>query len=323
MPTPFSSNRRYNSQVGYFREQFGERVQKVSVDGGFSCPNREGEERTGGCTYCHNPSFNPSYCQLGKSIREQVEEGIIFHQQRYRRARKFLAYFQAYSNTHAPVDILDARYREALEVPGVIGLVIGTRPDCVDEEKLAYLQQLSHQVYVHVEYGIESIYDRTLERINRGHRWEQSVHAIQRSQHYGLRTGAHMMFGLPGETPEMMMATVNPLSTLPLHTVKFHQLQLIAGTRMAREYEAHPEDFHRFSIEAYVEFIIEFTERLNPAMVIERFCGEVPPRFLAHPSWGLVRNDQILRHIEQRMEERDTWQGRCYRPTGVGPGTPP
>jgi len=313
LATPFPGNRRFNSYVEYFREQFGERVQKVSVDGNFTCPNRDGTRGDGGCTYCNNASFNPSYCQRAKSIREQVDEGIVFHKRRYRRAKKFLAYFQAYSNTYAEVKVLEERYRAALEVPGVIGLVIGTRPDCMSEETLAYLKDLAQEVYLHIEYGLESTYNTTLDRINRGHSWEESVFTIARTHAAGLRMGAHMMFGLPGETPELMMAQADTLSALPLQTIKFHQLQLIKGTRMAAEFEQHPQDFHRFSVDEYIEFIIDFSERLNPTFVIERFCGEVPPRFLAHPSWGLVRNDQVLRRIEERFEERNTWQGRLFK----------
>jgi hypothetical protein len=309
---PWGHDRRFNSYAEYFRKNFGGRVQKLAIDAGFTCPNRDGSRGRGGCTYCDNDAFNPSYCHPSKSVRQQIDEGIEFHEKRYRRANRYLAYFQPYSNTYAPLLKLKEIYGQALEFPGIIGLVIGTRPDCIDREKLNYFSEIGQSKYIILEFGIESCYDKTLKRINRGHTFEEAVEAFELTSRYGLKTGAHIIFGLPGESKDEMLREADILSSLPLSNIKFHQLQVIKGTRMAREFEQKPEDFHLFTLEEYIDFIIDFSERLNPGFVIERFAGEVPPRFLAGPGWGLVRNDQVLNMIEKRMEERDTFQGRNF-----------
>lgn len=309
---PWGHHRRFNSYNEYFKKIFGQRVQKLSIDAGFTCPNRDGTVGTGGCTFCNNDAFNPSYCQPAKSIKQQIEEGKQFHAWRYRRAVEYLAYFQAFSNTFAPLDHLKKIYDEALSVDGIIGLVIGTRPDCVDDEKLDYFQELSKNHYLVIEYGIESCYDEILSKINRGHNYATTVKAIEATASRGIRTGAHLIFGLPGETPAQMMAEAGILSKLPLHTLKIHQLQIVKNTQMALEYQHKPENFSFFSLEEYIDLIINFLENLNPAIVLERFAAEVPPRFLAGPGWGTIRYDQILQKIETRLEERKTWQGRLY-----------
>lgn len=306
--------RRFNAYSNYFKQVFGERVQKISIDAGFTCPNRDGTKGTGGCTYCLNDAFNPSYCHPTKSVEQQVQEGIDFHKVRYRRAKKYLAYFQPYSNTYAAIDELKKIYDQALRFPEVAGLVIGTRPDCIDEKKLEYFKKISRDHYLILEYGLESCYDRTLDRINRGHSMEDAIRALELTRSYGIKTGAHIIFGLPGESRQDMIREAEILSSLPIDNIKFHQLQIFKGTRMEKEYAESPGDFLHFTLDEYIEFIIDFTERLNPSIVIERFAGEVPPRFLAGPSWGLIRNDQILQRIEKRMVERDTWQGRIYQP---------
>ncbi len=310
---PWGHQRRFNSYAEYFKKEFGGRVQKLAVDAGFTCPNRDGSKGMGGCTYCDNDAFNPSYCHPGKSIRQQLEEGIEFHARRYRRAARFLAYFQPYSNTYAPLEKLKQIYSQALDFPEIAGLVIGTRPDCIVEEKLEYFRELSGSHYVMLEYGIESCYDRTLRRINRGHTYQDTVKALEMTSGSGLKTGAHLIFGLPGESREEMMNEADILSELPINNIKFHQLQIIKGTAMAEEYVEMPGDFMQFSLDDYIEFIIDFVEKLNPAFVIEGFAGEVPPRFLSGTGWGLIRNDQVLTRIEKRMEERDTWQGKKSR----------
>lgn len=311
---PWNHHRRFNAYAQYFKRHFGERVQKLSIDAGFTCPNRDGTVARGGCTYCNNESFNPSYCTPDKPVVQQLTEGIEFHGNRYRRADKYLAYFQAYSNTYKPLDELKQIYSQALSVPGVVGLVIGTRSDTIDEEKLTYFAELSKTNYIIIEYGIESCYDESLVRMNRGHDFESVKQAIKLTHDYGIKVGAHMMFGLPGETREMMLAEAQILSELPLDTIKFHQLQIIKGTAFAKEYKQHPEHFHFFSLPDYIEFIVEFIEHLNPNFVIERFAGEVPPRFLAGPSWGKIRNDQILNQIEKILQQKDSWQGKFYLP---------
>jgi hypothetical protein len=312
MEYPWQHNRRYNAYAPYFKNLFGERVQKISVDAGFTCPNRDGSKGRGGCTYCNNDAFNPSYCDPNKSIAQQVEEGIEFHKVRYRRAKNYLVYFQPYSNTYAPLDHLKNLYETALSYPEVAGLVIGTRPDCVDREKLKYLEELSKNHYITIEYGLESVYNATLKRINRQHTHQESVEAISLTKEFGLNTGAHFIFGLPGESREMMLESAKEISSLPLNSVKFHQLQIVEGTAMAKDYKKNPDDYDLFSFNDYIDFIIRFTERLNPEFIIERFAGEVPPRFLAGPGWGLIRNDQINVSIEKELERRDTWQGKFF-----------
>ena len=309
---PWGHHRRFNSYNEYFKKTFGQRVQKLSIDAGFTCPNRDGTVATGGCTFCNNDAFNPSYCLPQKSIRQQIEEGKQFHAWRYRRAVDYLAYFQAFSNTFAPLEQLKKIYNEALAVDGIIGLVIGTRPDCVDDEKLDYFQELSKKHYLIIEYGIESCYDETLVNINRGHTFGQSVEAIQKTVSRGIKVGAHLIFGLPGESKDQIMAEAGILSKLPINTLKFHQLQIVENTKMAFDYAQQPDNFVFFTLDEYIELIINFLENLNPAIVIERFAGEVPPRFLAGPGWGIIRYDQILQKIEKRLEERNTWQGRLF-----------
>ena len=237
---------RYNSYIGYFRKTYGERLQKVVVDAGFTCPNRDGLVGTGGCTYCDNAAFHPGYSTAGIPIHEQIDEGIKFHRVRYRKAEKFLAYFQPYSNTYAPLDRLRTLYQEALSHPLVAGIVIGTRPDCVDEEKLDWLASLARSHVVVIEYGIESVYDRTLRRINRGHTFEDALRAVEMTAARGLTQGAHFIFGLPGESVEDMLAYAPIINSMPLHSVKFHQLQIVRGTAMEREFASHPSDFVTF-----------------------------------------------------------------------------
>jgi len=308
---PWGYSRRFNSYTEYIRKQFGGRVQKVAVDAGFTCPNRDGTLGTGGCTYCDNDAFNPSYCTPEKSIHQQIREGIEFHAKRYRRATRFLVYFQPYSNTYAPLAELQQKYEEALKFSDVIGLVIGTRPDCIDDEKLSYLSELSKKQFIQVEYGVETTNEETLTRINRGHSFELSKRIIEKTHSLGIHTGAHFIFGLPGDTLEGMMKMAADISSLPIDTVKFHQLQIIKGTQMEKDFLNDPSAFHLFTRDEYIDFIVSFTERLNPTIVIERFTGEVPPRFIESHNWGLLRNDELLRLIEKEFERRDTWQGRA------------
>ena len=310
---PWGHGRRFNAYSNYFRTIYGARVQKVSIDAGFTCPNRDGSKSTGGCTYCNNDAFNPSYCESVKPVSVQIGEGIEFHRWRYNEAVSYLAYFQAYSNTYAPVETLKRLYEEALRCPGVIGLIIGTRPDCIDDEKLEYLKELSDRYYIAVEYGIESCYNKTLRRINRGHSFEDAVFALEKTAAFGINAGAHFIFGLPGETREEMLKEVDIISGLPIKTVKFHQLQIIKGTTMENEFKQTPGDFELFGWEDYLDFFISFLERLNPDIVVERFTGEAPPRFLTGEGWGKKRTDQIVSLIEKRLEELDTWQGRIYQ----------
>ena len=307
---PWGNSRRFNAYSDYFKRRFGERLQKVTIDAGFTCPNRDGTRGYGGCTYCDNDAFNPSYCQPSKDIAQQIRQGMEFHKKRYRRARRYLAYFQAYSNTYAPLEELKGVYDQALEQPGVMGLVIGTRPDCIDDEKLDYFARLSEDYYIILEYGIESFYNRTLEHINRGHSVEDSIVAVEKTAQRGIHTGAHLIFGLPGETRDDMLREADIISQLPLDTVKFHQLQIIKKTAMAREYHEHPENFNLFGLDDYIDFVIRFMEKLNPAFVVERLSGEVPPWMLVEDTWGEIRAHEVRSKLEQRMHDQDTWQGR-------------
>jgi radical SAM protein (TIGR01212 family) len=302
--------KRYNSYSDYFKRVFGQRVQKVTLDAGFTCPNRDGTKGTGGCTYCNNDAFNPAYCKPELSITEQIAKGIEFHRVRYRRAENFLAYFQAYSNTYAAISHLKKLYSEALAFPGVTGLVIGTRPDCIDTEILEFLSSLAKRYYIIVEYGIESCFDTSLELVNRGHSYRESAEAIEKTASYGIHTGAHLIFGLPGETREQTMSQADIISELPLDTIKFHQLQIIRGTKMAHDYAVDPKAFNLFTKDEYIDFVIGFIERLRPDIVIERFASEAHPRMQAGPNFGNIRSNILQKMIEEEMENRDTWQGK-------------
>lgn len=324
----FPDGKRYNSFVGYFKRKYGERLQKIVLDAGFTCPNRDGKAGRGGCTYCDNAAFHPSYSTAGKSLHQQLDEGIEFHKVRYRTTEHYLAYFQSFSNTYAPLEKLRMLYEEALSHPQVVGIVIGTRPDCVDEEKLDYLAALAEgevlegwsrslsdgserkAPIVIIEYGIESCYDATLQRINRGHDFATARKAVEMTAGRGLDVGAHFILGLPGETRQMMLDSCALINSLPLRSVKFHQLQIVKGTKMEHEYADRPEDFERFGLDEYLDFFVDMLERLRPDLFIERFVGEVPPRFVNETPWGLIRNAELLRMLEKRLEERDTWQGR-------------
>lgn len=305
--------KRYNSFTGYFREKYGCRLQKIVIDAGFTCPNRDGSVGTGGCTYCNNAAFHPNYSTPDKPVLQQIEEGIEFHKGRYRNTHDYLAYFQSFSNTYAPLEVLREFYGQALEHPSVRGIVVGTRPDCIDDEKLDYFQALSKDKVVIIEYGIESCYDKTLRRINRGHDFAAAVRAVEATAARGIFQGAHFIMGLPGESREELIGMAPIINELPLNTLKFHQLQIIKGTAMEREYERVPEDFISFTLDGYVDFFVDFLECLRPDLYIERFAGEVPPRFVNHTPWGLIRNTELLRLLDKRLQERDTYQGRLYK----------
>ncbi len=307
----FPEGKRYNTSAGRYHRIYGERLQKLVIDAGFTCPNRDGTVGSGGCSYCDNAAFHPGYSTPGKSLLQQIDEGIWFHRRRYPKVNHYLAYFQSYSNTYAPLKKLRVLYEEALSHPSVVGLVIGTRPDCVDEEKLDYLARLASEgKVIVVEYGIESCYDETLKRINRGHDFECARKAVEMTERRGLDVGGHFILGLPGESRRMLLDQCSAISAMSLTSVKFHQLQIVKGTRMEKEYSDHPEDFLRLGLEDYLDLVIDILERLRPDLCIERVAGEVPPRFVSETPWGLIRNDGILRLLDRRLEERDTFQGK-------------
>jgi len=309
----WGSERRLNAYSDYFRREFGERIQKITIDAGFSCPNRDGTCGTGGCTFCDNRAFNPSYNKPEKSVADQIMQGMAFHKKRYRKASQYLAYFQAYTNTYAGLEDLSSLYEQALAVPGVIGIVVGTRPDCVDEDILDYFKELSKRCYVVIEYGIESVLNRTLQRVNRGHDVEKSRWAIEETAARGLRVGGHVIIGLPGENRADFLHTASELSRWPLNNIKFHQLQLIKGTAMSREYIEKPEDFESFTLEEYLQLMMELLELLNPAFVVERIAGEVTPAMAIREGWG-IRYDGVLRAFEELLSRHDSWQGKNYKP---------
>lgn len=312
----WGDSRRFNSYSAYFRRVFGERIQKVTLDAGFTCPNRDGLVGRGGCTFCDNSAFNPSYCSADKSIKQQIEEGIEFHGRRYEKASRFLAYFQAFSNTYKPLDELRRIYDQALEVDGVIGLVIGTRPDCVDEQKLDYFAELAQHKYVILEYGVESVYDKTLKRVNRGHDFDTARRVIEMTAERGINVGGHFILGLPGETPQMLVDQVDTINSLPLNTIKFHQLQIFKNTAMAKDFAVNPQDYMSWELPQYIDFFIDILQRLRGSLVIERFAGEAPPEFHVASgvnSWAGVRNERLLQLLEKRLEQRDTYQGKLFK----------
>ena len=312
MPYQWGDERRFNSYAAYFKRTFGSRMQKVTINAGFSCPNRDGKLSTGGCTFCRNDAFTPSYCQSEKSITQQIDEGIEFHRRRYRTAQRYLAYFQSFSNTYAPLERLRECYDEALAHPDIAGIVVGTRPDCIDEEKLDYFAELAKRKYVIIEYGVESCYDSTLKRINRGHDFATAERAIKLTAERGIHCGAHFILGLSGESDEMLIEQVEKINSLPLTTIKFHQLQLFKDTPMAREYDLHPEEFRFWTVEEYIELFVEIVRRLRPDIVIERFAGEAPPRYHHLEGWGLVRNETLLMMLDKELERKNVHQGDIF-----------
>lgn len=300
----------YNDYGAWMRRQFPFRVQKISIDAGFSCPNRDGHISHGGCTFCDNRTFNPSYCQPSKSITEQITEGKEFFRHKYP-DMKYLAYFQAFSNTYATLDTLQRRYEEALSAEDVVGIVIGTRPDCVSDEILNYLESLNQQTFMIVEYGIESVSDDTLRRVNRGHNFECSRRAIIETHNRGILTGAHIILGLPGESAEDNVRQANIISALPIDILKLHQLQIIRGTQLAAEYERQP--FNLYTADEYIDLCRRYIERLRPNMVLERFVSQSPKELLVAPKWGL-KNYEFANRFVNYMKRMDSWQGKYAEP---------
>lgn len=300
----------YNDYGAWMRRQFPFRVQKISIDAGFSCPNRNGHISHGGCTFCDNRTFNPSYCQPSKSITEQITEGKEFFRHKYP-DMKYLAYFQAFSNTYATLDTLQRRYEEALSAEDVVGIVIGTRPDCVSDEILNYLESLNQQTFMIVEYGIESVNDDTLRRVNRGHNFECSRRAIIETHNRGILTGAHIILGLPGESAEDNVRQANIISALPIDILKLHQLQIIRGTQLAAEYERQP--FNLYTADEYIDLCRRYIERLRPDMVLERFVSQSPKELLVAPKWGL-KNYEFANRFVNYMKRMDSWQGKYAEP---------
>lgn len=307
-----ATERLYQEMNDYLSEVFPFKVQKISIHAGFTCPNRDGSIGVGGCTYCNNQTFNPAYCMPTQSVAEQLEEGKRFFARKYP-SMKYLAYFQAYTNTYAALEVLKQRYEEALAVPDVVGLVIGTRPDCMPSSLLDYLEELNHRTFLMVEYGIESTDDNVLRNINRGHTYEQAVQSVVATSQRGIRVGAHVIVGLPGEDYDALMLQARTVSSLPLTTLKMHQLQLIKGTRMAQQYAQSPQDFCLYEVDEYIELIIDYMEQLRPDIVLDRFVSQSPVEWLIAPHWG-IKNHVFVDKLKKRMRQRNTYQGRLFTP---------
>lgn len=292
----------YNDFGSWIRKRFPFRVQKISIDAGFSCPNRDGKLSSGGCTFCDNRTFNPSYCSSKKTITEQLEDGKRFFARKYPEM-KYLAYFQAYTNTYGSVESLRKKYEEALAVEDVVGIVIGTRPDCVNEELLDYLEDLNKRTFLMVEYGIESANDDTLRRINRGHDFACSRNAVERTHARGILTGGHVILGLPGEDAAESLRQAPIISSLPLDVLKIHQMQIIRGTRLAEEFAREP--FHVYTVEEYIDLVIRYIRLLRSDLVLERFVSQSPKELLIAPHWGL-KNYEFTNLLNNKLALMDS-----------------
>jgi len=310
MNYPWGSNRPFNDYSNYIKNIFGERVQKLSLNAGFTCPNRDGKKGRKGCTYCNNLSFNPAYCKPKKSITQQLNEGKSFFE-RKGKSQKYLAYFQAYTNTYADIEILKDLYEEALRFPGVLGLVISTRPDCIDEEKLDYLTKLAKENYISLEYGMESFNDFTLDAINRCHSSEETRTAIIASKGRGIHLGGHLVLGLPGDSDEIILSFADEVNQLPLDLLKLHHLQIVTGSTMQKQYKENPDDFSLFSVNSYCDLLLKFMERLNPDIIMERFTAEAPSDILIAPKWGL-KNFEFTEKFEKYLKQNNSWQGKLF-----------
>ena len=301
-----TSMRRYNAFGQYMKTLYHVPVYTVNVDAGFTCPNRDGTVATGGCIYCNNDSFRPTACTSTSSLREQIEKGIPYLRSRYG-AEKFIVYFQPYTNTYASVAVLERLYREALDNPGVIGLAIGTRPDCVDKGKIALLETLAQDHFVLVEYGLQSIYDKTLEFINRGHDYACFKNALAMTVGRGIRVGAHLILGLPTETRDETLGMADELSQLPIEFLKIHQLQVVKETALAELYAAKP--FPTFGYEEYLSMLADFIERLSPRIILQRLFAAAPDDILIAPIWNKTRSE-FLRDLDIFMEKQGSYQGK-------------
>lgn len=301
--------KRYNLYHDFLKEKYGCRIHKVSLDMGFTCPNRDGTVAQGGCIYCNNDSFVPPYARSRYKMDFQIKHGIEYLKNRFK-AEKFIIYFQAYTSTYGDAKELERMYREALKYDGVIGLAVGTRSDCMDEEKIEIFEKLAKEYYVSVEYGIESIYDKTLEFMNRGHDYQSVLDAIELTKNKGIHIGTHIIVGMPTETEEEMLAMADEVSGLGIDTFKIHNLHIIKNTQLARMYRENP--FNLFSYEEYLKFIVKFLERLSPDIMLERLFTDTPQDLLIAPNWQ-ERHNEIIYGIKQELERQDTWQGKFFK----------
>lgn len=310
-PPAHFNGRRYYAWNDWARAAQGGRIQKVSLDAGLSCPNRDGSLGRGGCSFCNNRGFTPAYLASTPGVTAQLATGIGFMQRRYPEVTRFLAYFQAYSNTYGDFDRLRALYEEALAHPQVVGLAIGTRPDCLPDAVLDYLAELQQRVIVELEIGIESCDDAVLAACHRGHDFAASVDAIERAAARGLQVTGHLLLGLPGETRETWRAGATALSRLPLAALKFHQLQVVRGTRLAVQWKRAPGSIALLSVDEYLDWVVDALERLPDDIRIQRLGSEVPPALRVSPGWDMRLSDFPAR-LTARLTERASWQGREY-----------
>jgi radical SAM protein (TIGR01212 family) len=310
--SPFGA-RRYNAWNDAVKRRYGARVQKVSIDAGFTCPNRDGLLGSGGCTFCNNAGFMPGYLDRRRSIAEQIDAGLDFLRRRYPQTQRFIAYFQGYSNTYGEFARLREHYQEALAQPQISGLAIGTRPDCLPDAVLDYLAQLAREHIVELEIGVESCDDAALARVNRGHDFAASADAIGRAAARGLEVTAHLILGLPGETRASMLAGAGRLSMLPLKALKLHQLQLVRGTALARQWQDDPASVPLLDADAYLELLADFVERLAPRILLQRLGSEVPPALKLAPHWNM-RLSELAPRLTSELARRGTWQGCRYAP---------
>ena len=312
MAYPWGDTRRFNSYAGYFRRLFGGRVQKLSVDAGFTCPNRDGRIAAAAARSATTGPSPPPTATRPKASGSRSTRGSPSIVGATAGAQRYLVYFQSYSNTYAPLERLQTLYGEALSHPDVAGLIVGTRPDCVDDPTLDLLASLARDRYVAVEYGIESTSDATLRAVNRGHDFACARRAVEMTAARGLPVGAHFILGLPGESDAQLVAQTAEINSLPLTTVKFHQLQVFRGTPMAAEYDASPGRFRFWTVEEYIDLFVEILRRLRPDLVVERFASEAPPRYHYGRNWGLIRNEQLWALLEKRLAERNAYQGEFF-----------
>ena len=304
---PIIDNVGYCDYGDFLRRYFDCKVQKIAIDAGFACPNRDGTKGVGGCIYCNNQSFNPAYCQTKITVAEQIARGKEFFARKYPEM-KYLAYFQAYTNTYAQLPTLKELYEEALRQSDVLGIIIATRPDCMPDELLTYLSELSKTHFVMVEYGVETSHDATLKLINRGHTWADVEDAVTRTAEAGVLCGAHLILGLPGEDMEHFIATAKRISALPLHTVKMHQLQVIRGTRLAKMWADGEVVLKDWSADEYIDVCIEVLKHLRSDLAVERFVSQSPADLLICPRWGL-KNYEFTNRLNNKIKAQRIRQG--------------
>lgn len=302
----------YNDYSTYIKSIFGHGIRKLSINIGFTCPNRDGSKGYGGCTYCNNNSFSPDYCSPFKTVKEQINDGILFFSAKYKN-QKYLAYFQSYTNTYGNIEKLKALYLETLEHPLICGLIIGTRPDCISNELLDFFESLTDQYYIGIEFGVESTKNTTLDLINRGHTFEDTMYAYEISGNRKIHLGAHLIIGLPGEDEGDILNHIEKLNRLPLNTVKFHQLQIVKNTVMAHQFKTNPGFFNLFSVEDYINLMTKIIPRLRPDIVIDRFVSSSPNELLVAPNWNGLKNSDVAQQIKTVLNEKDLWQGKLYK----------